>query len=195
METLIGLIVGIGLSATCGFRIFVPLLGMNMAQQAGYLNLSSGFEWVGSDIAFYAFGIALFFEILAYYIPWVDMILDTVATPLAVVAGIVVTASMLGDISPFLQWSLATIAGGGTAATTQAGSVAIRGASTALTGGAGNPIVSTFELILSIISTILAILLPVLAILLIALALYYVWKRVRSWRTQIAAQEAPAATA
>ena len=190
METVLGLIVGIGLSATCGFRIFVPLLGMSIAQQAGYLHLSSGFEWVGSDIAFYTFGIALVFEILAYYIPWVDMILDTIATPLAIVAGIIVTASMLGELTPYMQWTLATVAGGGTAATTQAGSVALRGASTALTGGVGNPIVSTVELILSIVSTILAILLPVVALLLIAVALYYGWRKVQAWRLQYTTQSA-----
>lgn len=182
MATLFGLIVGIGLSATCGFRIFVPLLGMSFAQRAGYLELSSGFEWLGSDIAFYTFMVALLFEILAYYIPWVDMALDTIASPLAVVAGIITTAAMVGEIDPFLRWTLAAVAGGGTAATTQASSVAIRGASTALTGGLANPIVSTFELILSLISTILAILLPVAAVIFIVLVVYYGWDRIRKWR-------------
>lgn len=182
MPALFGLIVGIGLSATCGFRIFVPMLGMSYAQRNGYLNLSAGFEWMGSDIAFYTFMIALVFEVLAYYIPWVDMMLDTIASPLAVVAGVIATAAMVGDVDPYLRWSLAAVAGGGTAATTQASSVAIRGASTALTGGLANPIVSTFELILSFISTILAILLPIAAVIFIAVVVYYGWARIRKWR-------------
>lgn len=182
MSVLFGLLVGIGLSATCGFRIFVPMLGMSFAQRAGYLELSSGFEWMGADIAYYTFMVALVFEVLAYYIPWVDMVLDTVASPLAVVAGVIATAAMVGDVDPFLRWSLAAVAGGGTAATTQASSVAMRGASTMLTGGLGNPIVSTFELILSFISTALAILLPFAAIIFIALVVYYGWARIRKWR-------------
>lgn len=182
MSTILGLIVGVGLSATCGFRIFVPLLGMSLAQRSGYLELSNGFEWLGSDIAFYTFMVALVFEVLAYYIPWVDMVLDTIASPLAVVAGIITTAAMVGEVDPFLRWSLAAVAGGGTAATTQASSVAIRGASTALTGGLANPIVSTFELILSLVSTVLAILLPIVALIFIALVVYYGWDRIRKWR-------------
>lgn len=182
MSLILGLIVGIGLSATCGFRIFVPMLGMSFAQRAGYLELSSGFDWMGSDIAYYTFMVALVFEVLAYYIPWVDMVLDTVASPLAIVAGVIATAAMVGDVDPYLRWSLAAVAGGGTAATTQASSVAIRGASTALTGGMANPIVSTFELILSVISTVLAILLPIVAIIFLILVVYYGWDRIRKWR-------------
>ncbi|MEM7531374.1 MAG: DUF4126 domain-containing protein [Chloroflexota bacterium] len=185
MATFFGLIIGISLSATCGFRIFVPLFGMSMAYRAGYLNqIASGFEWIGSDLAYYGLMIALIVEVLGYYIPWVDMVLDTAATPLAIGAGIMVTASMLGEVDPFLQWSMATVAGGGSAAATQAGSVAVRGASTAVTGGAGNPIVSTVELIMSVISTILAIVLPILALGLLIFVVYYVWKRVRQWREQ-----------
>lgn len=182
MATILGLIVGVALSATCGFRIFVPLLGMSFAQRAGYLELSDGFAWLGSDVAFYTFIIALVFEILAYYIPWVDLVLDTIASPLAVVAGIITTAAMVGEIDPYLRWSLGAVAGGGAAATTQASSVAIRGASTALTGGLGNPIVSTIELLLSLVSTLLAILMPVLAVLFIAVVVYYGWQRIRKWR-------------
>lgn len=155
---------------------------MSIAQRAGYLELSNGFEWLGSDIAFYTFMVALVFEVLAYYIPWVDMVLDTIASPLAVIAGIITTAAMVGEVDPYLRWSLAAVAGGGTAATTQASSVAIRGASTALTGGLANPLVSTFELILSLISTVLAILLPIVAIIFIALVVYYGWDRIRKWR-------------
>ena len=119
MEELLGLFIGIGLSATCGFRVFVPLFGMSIAHHAGALSFSSGFDWIGSWPATIAFGIAMVIEIAAYYIPWVDNLLDTIATPAAVVAGTIVTASMVGDVSPFLRWSLAIIAGGGIAAVVQ----------------------------------------------------------------------------
>ncbi|MCJ7718256.1 MAG: DUF4126 domain-containing protein, partial [Anaerolineales bacterium] len=135
MEELLGVFIGIGLSATCGFRIFVPLLGMSIAHHAGALSFANGFDWIGSWPATIAFGIAMVIEIVAYYIPWVDNLLDTITTPAAIVAGTIATASMIGDVSPFLRWSLAIIAGGGVAALIQGSSVLVRGASTVSTAG------------------------------------------------------------
>ena len=113
MELFLSLCVGIGLSAACGFRIFVPLLAMSIAANSGHLKLVPSFEWVGSDTALITFAVATVLEIAAYYIPWLDNLLDTIATPAAVVAGTIVTASMVGGMSPFLKWTLAVIAGGG----------------------------------------------------------------------------------
>lgn len=178
METLLGVIIGIGLSATCGFRIFVPLLGMGIAYRAGALNFASGFDWIGSWPAIIAFGIAMVLEIAAYYIPWLDNMLDTVATPAAVVAGTIATASLVSDVSPFVRWTLAIIAGGGVAGLIQGSSVAIRGVSAASTGGIANPAVSTGELIASIIGTVVSILLPYLAIILVALLISVIMRRI-----------------
>lgn len=74
METLLGLMIGIGLSAACGFRVFVPLPGMSIAALSGYLSLSPEFEWIGTWPALIAFATATVLEIAAYYIPWVDNI-------------------------------------------------------------------------------------------------------------------------
>jgi hypothetical protein len=164
METTLGLIVGIGLSAACGFRVFVPLLGMSLAAHSGYVTLSPGFEWLGTQEALIAFSTATVIEIAAYYIPWLDNTLDALMTPLAVVAGTILTASLLGDISPFLKWALAIIAGGGVSAIVQGGTVALRAASSGATGGLANLVVSTIELVGSILVTVFAILLPLLGL-------------------------------
>ncbi len=177
MEELLGLFVGIGLSATCGFRVFVPLFGMSIAHHAGALSFASGFDWIGSWPATIAFGIAMVIEIAAYYIPWVDNLLDTIAAPAAIVAGTVVTASMVGDVSPFLRWSLAIIAGGGIAAIIQGSSVLVRGASTVSTAGLANPVVSTGELGASILGTLISIILPTVAIILVVLLLTFLLRR------------------
>lgn len=169
MQELLGVFIGIGLSATCGFRIFVPLLGMSIAHQAGALSFSPGFEWIGSWPATIAFGIAMIIEIAAYYIPWLDNLLDTIATPAAVVAGTIITASMVGDVSPLMRWSMAIIAGGGIAGLVQGSSVMVRGVSTASTGGLANPVVSTGELIASIFGTFISIIIPILAVILVAI--------------------------
>lgn len=177
LETLLGIAVGIGLSAACGFRVFVPLLVMNLASLTGFLRLSPGFEWIGSEYATIAFGIATFVEILGYYIPWVDHVLDLIASPAAILAGTIATASMVMDLSPFLKWTLAIIAGGGTAALFQGVTVALRTKSSALTGGMGNPLISTAEAIGSVITSFLAIIVPILCLILLALLFFLVVRK------------------
>ena len=173
-ETLLGIAIGIGLSAACGFRVFVPLLVMNLATLTGHLHLSPGFEWIGSYYATAAFGTATLIEVLAYYIPWLDHVLDLIASPAAVIAGMVVTASVVMDISPFLRWTLAIIAGGGTAAIVQGATVAVRAKSSALTAGLGNVFVSSAELAGSVITALLAVIVPIICIVLIALLCIFV---------------------
>ena len=171
MELLLSICIGLGLSAACGFRIFVPLLITSIAAHSGHLNLASSFEWVGSPAALTAFSIATALEVGGYYIPWLDNFLDTVATPAAIVAGTVVTASMVTDVSPFLKWSLAVVAGGGIAGTVQATTVLARGLSLTGTGGLANPLIATAELGGSILTAIAALIAPFFALGLIVLVL------------------------
>jgi len=176
-ETLLGIAIGIGLSAACGLRVFVPLLVMNLAVLTGHLHLSPGFEWIGSYYATVAFITATLVEVLAYYIPWLDHVLDLIASPAAIIAGMVVTASVVMDISPFLRWTLAIIAGGGTAAIVQGATVTLRAKSSALTAGAGNVLVSSVELAGSVITALLAVIVPIVCLVLIALlCIFVIWK-------------------
>ena len=174
METLMALILGLGLSAACGFRVFVPLLGVSLAAHAGHLTLASGFEWLGSDPALLTLGIATLLEIGGYYIPWLDHFLDTVATPAAVVAGIIVSASVMTDMSPLLRWTLAVIAGGGIAAVVQGTTVVARGASTLLTGGLTNPLIASAELGGAVGSTLFAFMAPVIGLFVVLAAVGWV---------------------
>jgi hypothetical protein len=185
MEIFMSICIGIGLSATCGFRVFVPLLGMSIAHHSGYLDFTAGFEWIGSWPALLIFGVATVVEVAGYFIPWVDNLLDTIALPTAVVAGTIITAAMVGEVSPFLRWSLAVIAGGGVAGVIQGSSVLVRGVSTATTGGAGNPIVSAGELFASIVGTIISIVLPLLAIILVALIIFLIVRRIFRRRASV----------
>ncbi len=177
METLLGVCVGIGLSAACGFRIFVPLLVMNIAALSGHLTLAPGFAWIGSYPALVAFSVATALEVAGYYIPWVDHLLDTIATPAAIIAGTIITASMTGHLSPFLRWTLAVIAGGGAAGLIQGTTVAARGASTLTTAGLGNPLVATLELGGAVLTSILAVVAPILAVALLASLLIFSGRR------------------
>lgn len=179
MEFVMALFLGIGLSATCGFRVFVPLLGLSIAALAGHLDLSPGFGWLGSWPATIAFAVATLIEIGAYFVPWLDNLLDTIATPAAVVAGTIVTASVIGDVSPLLRWTLAIVAGGGIAGIIQSSTVLVRGTSTATTGGVANPVVSAGELGASVLGTVISIVIPVVAVILVALVLFVIMRKIR----------------
>jgi len=185
MEIFLSICLGVGLSAACGFRIFVPLLCLSLAAKFGGLPLTPAFAWAGSTTAVLAFSVATLAEIIAYYIPWVDNALDAIAGPLATVAGVVVMASVLTDIEPFWRWTLAVIAGGGLAASTQLATTKARAASTLTTGGFANPVLSTVENITSTVLSIFAVVWPVVALVLVIgilavcwLIIWFVGKRV-----------------
>jgi len=145
------IMIGVALSATCGFRVFVPLLAVNIGTRAldadgqPRIELAGGFDWLSSDIALMVFLVATLFEIGGYYIPWIDNLLDTIASPVSIVAGTVITASFVTGMDPWLQWLLGVIAGGGAAGAVQATTVVARAGSTVTTGGLGNPIVASVE--------------------------------------------------
>jgi len=174
MEYLLYVLLGIGLAAACGFRVFVPFLAVSIAALAGQLQLAPDFAWLGSWPALIVFGVATTLEIVAYFVPWLDHALDVVATPAAILAGVIVTAAVLTGMSPVLRWTLAAIAGGGVAAAVQLTTVALRRASTYATAGFAHPLAAGVETGGSIGMSVLSLLLPlvagVLALLLIVIA-------------------------
>ena len=178
VENILGLCLGIGLAASSGFRVFVPLLAANLADRFGMHMFSGGFEWMGSTTALVIFATATVFEIAAYYIPFVDNALDTIATPLAVGSGTLLATSYLGtDISPALKWGLGLIMGGGTAGIVQAGTGLLRLGSTTSTAGLANPAVSTAENGLSVTFSVLAILIPTIFIVVVVGMLIWIVTR------------------
>lgn len=177
METITGIMVGIGLSAACGFRVFVPFLGLSFAAMNGYVTLAGGFEWLGTWPAFLALLIATGMEIAAYYIPAVDNLLDAVAAPLAVIAGVLATAAVLSDIPPFYKWSLAIIAGGGAAGVIQGGTTLARAAATTTLPGPANFLVASAELLGAIGTTAMAILIPVVTLTMVVIILLWLLMR------------------
>jgi hypothetical protein len=177
---MIATLVGIGLAASCGFRVFAPLLVTSAAAYGGYLKLAAGFEWIGTAPAVSAFAVATVVETLAYYIPWLDNLLDTIASPIAVVAGTMLFAASAIGLDPFLKWTLAIIGGGGSAAIVQGGTVLARGASTTISGGLTNFVVSTFELFASLFFATISIVVPLVAVILLAAVvgwMFYVARR------------------
>ena len=177
MESLIGVLVGIGLSAASGLRVFIPLLGLSVAGHYGIIPLGESFSWLASWQAMLAFGVAGVLEVGAYYIPWLDHALDALLAPAAAVAGTLMTASTLGDASPLLKWSFAIIAGGGVSSMVHFGTSAVRAAVSLPTGGLGNPLVSSAEGIGALALSLLAIFIPILAFAVVLWMLYRMLRR------------------
>ena len=174
MNIALAMMIGLALSAACGLRVFVPLLVLSIAAKAGALSLAPSLAWIGTPEAIIAFSVATVIEIVAYKVPWLDHALDTIASPAAVMAGTIVSASQIGAIhgvSPLVQWTCAIIAGGGIAALMQTGSVSTRAASTLTTAGLANPIISAGQSLLAVVMSVLAVLVPVLAIVMVAIML------------------------
>ncbi len=171
IHTLLELALGISLSAAAGFRVFVPLLALSGAAVLGHFDLPAQLDWAESPQAFVVFAAACFLEIGGYYIPWVDHILDVVATPAAVLAGTAVSASLAPDMDPLAQWTLALVAGGGTAGLTKILTNLLRLTSTAVSGGLTNFLVATFELIAAVGLSVLAFTLPGVSLAVVAIVL------------------------
>ncbi len=180
--------IGVGLAACCGFRVFVPMLVASIATKLGIIGTFGGFEWLGGWPALIGLSVATLAEVGAYYIPWLDNLLDTVATPASVIAGTLLSTSFLHIDNPVLQWGLGLMLGGGSAGIVQAGTSLLRLGSTATTGGLANPVVATGENVASVTLSILTVLLPLIAAVLIAAVLVFIISRLvakrRVWFTR-----------
>jgi hypothetical protein len=185
-EVITAVALGVGLAASCGFRVFVPMLVASIAAHLGILPVQEGFQWLASWPAMICLGTATVFEIVAYYIPFVDNLLDGITTPLAVGAGTLLLTSVLPIDNDMLKWVTGFIVGGGIAATVQSGTVLARLASTSLTAGIGNPIVATGEHAASFATSLLSLIIPfvVVTVLLVSLIVILVFFRKRLRRTR-----------
>ena len=145
----------------------------------GHLSLDNSFAWLGTPAALTMLSVAAVAEILAYYIPVVDNLLDSLATPAAFIAGTIVSAAVMTDVPPMVKWTAAVIAGGGIAGLTQGATAALRAHSTVLTGGLGNPIIATMELGGALLVSFLALMVPAAAL---ALVVLFLWLAIRLLR-------------
>lgn len=187
MEAVLAVCMGVGLAAACGFRVFVPMLVACIALRSGHIGVAASHTWLASDAALLLLITATILEVVAYYVPWLDNMLDTVTTPASIVAGTLLVASFITTTSPMLKWSLALIAGGGAAGVVQTGTVLVRGASSATTAGLGNFVVSTVELLSSTVLAFIAMAMPVVIGVLLLIVAFFVVRRLLRRRRENAA--------
>ena len=187
--------IGIGLAAATGFRVFLPMFAVSLASYMGWIPMNENFHWLSGLPTLITTGIAMIVEIMAYYIPYVDHLLDTLSIPLATVAGSIMFASQFADIGTFPQWALALIAGGGTAAAISSGFAGTRAASTATTGGLGNSVVATTETAGAGIMSVLAMAAPIIAFIVTIILIIVVlvlgrklWRKFRNFNSDRSAK-------
>ena len=169
----ISVALGIGLAAATGFRVFLPLLIAALAARFGHLPLNDAFGWLATAPALFTLGSAAVLETLAYCIPGVDHALDVIASPAAVAAGIVASASVMTDVPPAVMWPVAIIAGGGIAGLTKGSTAVVRAKAAALTGGLANPVISTVETVGATGIALLAVVVPLICVVLVGVLLYW----------------------
>jgi hypothetical protein len=190
LDLALSIALGVGLAAATGFRVFLPMLVVSVAAYTGHLPLSENFAWLGTPGALIMLGVAALVEILAYYIPGVDNLLDVLATPAAVVAGTLVSAAVITDLPPMLKWTTAIIVGGGVAGLTQGVTALLRAKSTVITAGVGNPVIATAELGGSLLVSLLALAAPLIALLVVIVFLWLAMRLIR----RIARSASPSST-
>lgn len=190
--TLLAVALGIGIAAATGFRVFLPLLALGLGAHFGLVPLSENFAWLADGGILAALGVAAAVEVAAYYVPGLDHLLDTLAGPAALVAGAVSVAAVMTDVPPAVKWTIAIIAGSGSAGLVQGATTLLRAKSGALTGGLGNPVVATGELGGALGLSALAIFLPLIAIVAVAALAWFAWRTGRRFLRRRREPDAPA---
>ena len=188
LDIALSVALGIGLATAVGFRVFLPLLVVSAAAHTGHLTLTGNFLWLGSLPALLMLSVAAVVEVLAYYIPAVDNLLDAIATPVALIAGVLVSAAVMTDLPPIIKWTTAVIAGGGAAGLTQAMTTLLRAKSLAFTAGLGNPVISTTETGSALLISVIALTAPLVAL---AIAIVLGWLAIRAVQKLVRRRKSP----
>jgi hypothetical protein len=178
-DLVLSIALGVGLAAAVGLRVFLPMLILSIATYSHHLTLSPGFIWLGSAPALVMLSVATVLEVLAYYIPGLDNLLDAIAGPAALIAGTVVSAAVMTDLPPLIKWTTAVIAGGGAAGLTQSLTSLLRAKSTVLTAGLGNHAIASAELGGALLISLLALAAPLLALAVVACLVWFALRLVR----------------
>ena len=125
IDLMMSFVLGFCLAAATGFRVFIPLLVLSLASYFDIISINQDFEWVGSVTAVSLLSVAVIVEVFAYFIPWVDNLLDTITVPAATIAGTLVMFATLSGLDPTYTWALAIIAVGETVASATVASASI----------------------------------------------------------------------
>lgn len=186
--TMIGsLVLGIALAASCGLRAFLPLFLVGVGARLGWVDLGDAFEWLAHTPALLALGVGVILELLGDKVPFVNHLLDMLATPLRALAGMLILAATMVDMPVWVVALLAIIVGGGVALTVHVAKSGLRAGTSAATAGAASPVHSVLEDLVCLFATLFSMVFWVVSLLIAAGALLLfgmsaraVWQRWQS---------------
>jgi hypothetical protein len=154
----------IGLAACAGIRAWLPLLLVGGLARAGVLTLGSSFGFLASDRALILFGVATVVEIVGDKIPAIDHGLDMLSTVLRPAAGSLIAASVMWEVrDPLTALAVGVAVGAPSALVPHAAKTVLRAASTTLTGGLANPVISLVEDVVALAIFVFTVVVPLLA--------------------------------
>lgn len=182
LDTALGsLLAAFGLSGAAGLNAWLPLFAGALLARLDVVELAAPFDELTSTPALVLLGVLTAADFVGDKIPVVDHVLHLGGTVVAPASGAILFAGQTG-LETDLPTLAAVLLGGATAGTIHAGRAAIRPASTATTGGVGNPLLSLGEDLASLLLVVTAFVLPLLALVLVAallVGLVRAWRRLR----------------
>lgn len=191
MDDITAYLTALGLATAAGLNAWVPLLATGLlARWTDLVDLEGTWASLEDTAVLLALAGVAAADFVGDKIPAVDHALHAAGTIIAPVTGVVaaLASSSALDVSPALMAVIGLVA----AETSHGTRMAIRPFSTVTTGGAGNPVVSLVEDVLSAGLSVIAIALPVLAALLVLAMFAVAWRVVRRLRGRRRGPPAPA---
>jgi hypothetical protein len=153
-----------GLSGAAGLNAWLPLLITALADRLDWIELAEPFDELSGTGGLVAIGVLFALDFAGDKVPAVDHVLHAVGMAIAPASGALLFVGQTG-LETEIPTSIAIMLGALTAGSVHVGRSSVRPASTAATGGAGNPVLSFIEDAMSAFLTAVALLLPILAFL------------------------------
>jgi Domain of unknown function (DUF4126) len=178
------LLAAFGLSGAAGLNAWIPLLAAGLLDRAGQLQLAEPYDAIATTPGLIVLGVLFVLDFVGDKVPAIDHMLHAIGTVVHPASGAIVFAGPTEaptDIPSVILFALgATVAG-----SLHATRATIRPASTTLTAGAGNPVLSFGEDVSSAVLSVVAVLAPLLGVLMLivvaAVAVLW-WRRIRRAR-------------
>ena len=168
------------LSGAAGLNAWIPLLAAGLLDRAGQLHLAAPYDALATTPGLIVLGVCFVLDFVGDKVPAVDSLLHAVGSVVHPASGAILFAGAAEtptDVPSIVLFALGAVTAGSLHATR----ATVRPASTTLTAGAGNPVLSFAEDLCSLVLSILAVLAPLVGVLLllvvVAVAVLW-WRRI-----------------
>jgi uncharacterized protein DUF4126 len=168
------------LSGAAGLNAWIPLLAAGLLDRAGQLQLAAPYDALATTPGLIVLGVLFVLDFFGDKVPAFDHVLHAIGSVVHPASGAVLfagSAETPTDVPSIVLFALGAVTAGSLHATR----ATVRPASTTLTAGAGNPVLSLLEDVTSVALSLLAVLAPLVGVLLllvvVAVAVLW-WRRV-----------------